>query len=216
MPNPNSTVKTRKNKNMANADIEGLRKSLSELILANHNEVKSMIAALEHSISALETSLNAKNDRIDALEIAINSKDEHVNELEKRLSSLEENLVKAVKKNVSLSAELHSLCEHFEVEIDNLQQYQRKGSLRLEGLKYTREETNAQLKTQVVTALNNMQANIAAADIYRLHRSSIPHKDRDTGELVAQTIIRFSSWDARQRAYQSIFQKKTIAANTLS
>ena len=87
--------------------------------------------------------------------------------------------------------------------------------MRLEGLKYTREETNAQLKTQVVTALNNMQANIAAADIYRLHRSSIPHKDRDTGELVAQTIIWFSSWDARQRA-PNFFQKKTSAANTLS
>ena len=195
MPNPLSTVKTRAKRSMTmtSLDIEGVRSALSELISANHNEVKSWIQAIEQKIeqklSALENALNANNTQID--------------NLEKRLAGAEEKIVSQTQRNVQLASQLNKNQEDFEVKIDDIEQYGRKSSLRIEGIKVTPDETNDQLKDSVLAELNTMGANITKSDIWRLHRSGKPHRDRDTGELVAQSIVKFASWDSRQRAYRA-------------
>ena len=150
--------------------------------------VKKYLAELLHS-----STLELKNE-IDELKSLINNKNEQIAELN-------EKVIHVVQRNIELAGELKEVRHDFEIKIDDLEQYGRKNSLRIEGIEVCENESNTQLTKKVAEVLNVMGANITPNDFFRLHRSGRPHMRN--GKRVAQTIVRFKSWSARSRAYQT-------------
>ena len=176
MPSNTSPATTRSGKrNALSATMEceisdGVKLYLDNLLRASTAELKS---------------------EIDGLKSLINQKDEQIADLSTKV-------VGVVQRNVELSSELKTLRDDMEERIDDLEQYGRKNSIRIEGISITDSETNLQLAEKVVNTLNEMGAAVTQEDFFRLHRPGKPHmKD---GRRVAQTIVRFRSWAARARA----------------
>ena len=177
--------------------------------LDSFDPLSADMAATAKQIQEVKDSLTALiNAKVEHLEHVVQDKNKIIADLQKRLTAVENQLKSAVANNVKLVSDNAALEAKLDVRLDDLQQHGRKPNLRIEGIAYRANETNAELQQKVVTALNNMQADIDDLDINRLHRSSKPRKDRDTGVLVAQTIVNFRSWGARQRAYKAKFYSK--------
>ena len=142
----------------------------------------------------LRTTTAELKSEIDALKLLINTKNEQISELNDKV-------VQVVKQNVNLSSEVKRLTDNVFVKIDDLEQYDRKNNIRIEGIELSENETNAQLTKKVTDTLNSMGAEVTASDYFRLHRSGTPHTKN--GKKIAQTIVRFRSWAARSRAYKT-------------
>ena len=161
------------------------------------------------------------------LEGIITEKSNIILSMQTRVDSLEKQLLASVNSNVQLTsrvATLEAKLQKLEVKIDDNEQRGRKMNLRIEGIEFEEGETKGQLKTKILNTLNKMDANINAADICRFHRSGKPRVDRPRGPdgkllplpvdpetpvvKVAQTIVKFRHWDARDRAYQAKFVSK--------
>ena len=147
-------------------------------------------AYLEHLVSGLR-------QEITDLRSLIEEKNE-------RITSLEENVTESVRRNIVLAAKLSELEESVSVKLDDSEQYSRKDSLRIEGIQFSSDETNASLKSAVIKTLGDLGAKVSNSDIFRLHRSSKPRK-RDDGRIVAQTIVKFTNWSARSAVYGTRF-----------
>jgi len=161
------------------------------------------------------------------LEGIITEKSNIILSMQTRVDSLEKQLLASVNSNVQLTsrvATLEAKLQKLEVKIDDNEQRGRKMNLRIEGIAFEEGETKGQLKTKILNTLNKMDANINAADICRFHRSGKPRVDRPRGPdgkllplpvdpetpvvKVAQTIVKFRHWDARDSAYQAKFVSK--------
>ena len=173
---------------------------LSAQITPLKEEIASLTQLLKQrdaKIEALEVKIIRQDARIEALEMKANSQDE-------RIRSLENQLLQSTASNIALRSEMSVL----RVGIDDQEQRGRKMSLRIEGLEYKRNETDQELRADIVAKLNEFEANITDEDICRAHRTARPKKDRDSPTIVAQTIVRFRSWGARTRAYRAKFYSK--------
>ena len=132
------------------------------------NLLRSSTAELKSEIDCLKALISQKNEQI----VSLNTK-----------------VVEVVQRNVELSIELKDLRDDVVVKIDDLEQYGRKNSLRIEGVAIADKESNEQLTKKVIDTLNEMGANVTSEDIFRLHRSGKPYTRG--GRRVAQTIVRF-------------------------
>ena len=83
-------------------------------------------------------------------------------------------MIHVARRNVELACDVKTLREDHAIKIDDLEQYGRKNSLRIEGIALSDNETNAQLTKQVAESLNEMGAKVTPNDFFRLHRSSKP------------------------------------------
>jgi hypothetical protein len=131
---------------------------------------------------------------------------EEINQRNEHISHLEERVVQVVQQNVKLAADLHVTNKKFDaldIKLDDLEQYGRKMCLRVEGIEVKEKESNSNLTTKVIDCLNEIGANVSQSDFSRLHRSGKPIM-RD-GRLVAQTIVKFTSWQARSRVFATRF-----------
>ena len=91
-----------------------------------------------------------------------------------------------------------------EINVDDLQQYQRRTSVRIENIPYVKGESEDQLRTKVVNVLTKAGVEVKDDTICRLHRPGKPHplrKNRSENEaedqppvIVAQTIVKFRHW----------------------
>ena len=176
------------------------------------------IREVKDSLTALIT------DRTKYLEEIINAKNESIVDLQARVQALENQLKKSVESNVKLASRVGTIEQDLLTKIDDNEQRGRKMNLRIEGITYEEGETKEQLRVKVLETLNKMNANISTDEICRLHRSSKPRVDRprvlDGHDpppprapgapvvRVAQTIIKFRHWGARERAYQAKFFSK--------
>ena len=145
------------------------------------------------------------NNKIDDLILIIKAKDEKIDELVGKIQITEDKFVKVVQDNVALKSEnlgLRNEIQNVGVRVDDLQQYDRKECLRIEGLPYVKDETKEQLLDTIIKSFQNKGARIAKSDVYRLHRSGKPIKNK-RGLLVQQVIVRFQTWDARQMAFNT-------------
>ena len=86
------------------------------------------------------------------------------------------------------------------IEIDDLQQYSRRRSVRIEGLEYKPGETEDDLFTTIQTSLKEVDIAIEPCDVIRFHRSTKPKKNRD-GVMCAQTLVKFARWQPRKLAH---------------
>ena len=160
---------------------EGVKKYLGELLQTHNSELK-------RDIENLQLKLDVKNKLIEELNYKV---------------------IDVVQRNVQLADELKLARENCEEKIDNLEQYTRKDSLRIEGIDYADDETPQALGTKIVKALKSIGAKVSVGDFHRYHRSG-PSRTLSDGRTVSQTIVRFNNWAARKSSIEAS-QKGTRA-----
>ena len=131
-------------------------------------------------------------NRVEALEKRIQEKYCIIEELKVEKEELKER-VSYMEKNVF-------------VAIDDAEQYGRRMNIRLENIPYSSDETNATLKTKIETALEQCGVEVNDGMLVRWHRSGRPYslENKDgTTTKVAQTILKFSTWEPRRQAHRS-------------
>ena len=89
------------------------------------------------------------------------------------------------------------------MKVDDLEQYSRRTSVRVEGLKYTPGETNEQLVQLVKNNLAKIDIQLLDSDIIRLHLSSKPFTRERDGVTVAQTLVKLSNWRMREKLHSA-------------
>ena len=86
----------------------------------------------------------------------LKARDERIGELERRLNRSKFE-IKAAR-----------------IEIDNLQQYQRRRNIRIEGIETIEGETEEKLFDKIQSTLQEVDVNIEERDVIRFHRSAKP------------------------------------------
>ena len=187
----NHTNRTANSGSSADMDSASNTVDLAELLRSTTDELKAefreSVAQLTSVIDQLKLSIEAKNQRI---------------------SDLENQVTHVVQRNVQLAGDIGAMrndINNVAIGLDDQEQYSRKPCLRMEGILKADGETNEILATKVVDSLNQLGANISTDDIFRLHRIGRQRTDRNGRKLPPQTIVRFTSWGARSRAYSTKF-----------
>lgn len=108
-----------------------------------------------------------------------------------KLESLEKANEDLAKENADLKSKLCSL----ETTTDHLEQYSRRNSIRISGIKELPSENTDEIVLQIVKAVGS---DIVLGDIDRSHRVGKPNprKPRDV-------IVKFATYRARQKVYRS-------------
>ena len=113
--------------------------------------------------------------------------------------------VKNIAKNIAEKderiANLEKAVKRNDIGIDNLEQYGRRQNIWIEGLAYTEGETNADIENLVIEELAKIDISIKKRDIVRLHRTSKPTRNNHGEGRVAQTIVKFGRWKAREKCH---------------
>ena len=78
-----------------------------------------------------------------------------------------------------------------------MEQYQRKDSLRINGIPYAEGETNTQLEDKVINLADKIGVKLNRQDI------SVTHRLRPTTKGIRPTIIKFSTRRAKDAVYYS-------------
>ena len=171
----------------------------------------SIIEVLKLELTNLRVSVESKNKQIADLKTTTDDLKEAIVNLRgtvaaknKQITDLNVKVTDSIRRNVQLASKVSDINESLSTRIDDLEQYGRKSSLRVEGIEVSPGETNAALTEKVEHALNALGAKVNSSDFVRLHRSGRPHKAKD-GRQVAQCIVRFRNWNARSRAYDTHF-----------
>ena len=120
-------------------------------------------------------------------------------QLTDELNDVKHELRETKTENRSLRRQLNEATGN----MDDLEQYQRRQSVRIEGLKYTTGETNEQLHTLVKTELATIGIVLDDSDVIRLHRSSKPRARDTDNTLVAQTLVKLSNWKIREKLHSA-------------
>jgi hypothetical protein len=90
--------------------------------------------------------------------------------------------------------------DNLTVSADDLQQYGRRYSIRIENIPVTKGESEEDLSRKVKDVLKIANVDVQIDTIDRLHRSSAPRTNAD-GTVVAQTIVKFRHWGPRRQAH---------------
>lgn len=141
---------------------------------------------------------NTLSTKIAALELKLQEKDKKIDDLTSSLSVVR-NVNQQLQKNI----------DSMRVDIDDSAQYSRRYSIRIENIPYKRDETESDLKSKVVDVLTKAGVDVKDDTLDRFHRSGKPHPKRQvnqrtssqSGDLVAQTIVKFRHWGPRRQAH---------------
>ena len=121
-------------------------------------------------------------------------------ETEARLEAkLEESEAKVAELSRRLDRSKYEI-RALKIENDDLQQYTRRHSIRMEGLEYRNGESEDDLFAKIKEKLAEVDINVNENDITRYHRSAKPKKNKN-GLICAQTIVKFANWKMRKLAH---------------
>ena len=149
-----------------------------------------LVQLIEASTRKLSEQLAASNAKVDVLTADVIDSRNQVKELSARLDRAKYE-IRAMR-----------------IELDDLQQYGRRRSIRIEGLEYKNGETEDELFTKIKTSLAEVSVPIEKSDVIRFHRSSKPKVNRDK-VLCAQTIVKFGRWAPRKQAHYANKRART-------
>ena len=146
---------------------------------------------------------NARSSVEETLDISPATKAYLEDLIEKLTERLEKKLERSEEKVVELTRQLdrsRGQVRALQIEVDDLQQYTRRQSVRIEGITYQRGETEDDLFTKIKTSFSEVDITIEKNDLVRFHRSAKP-KNNKNGTLCAQTIVKFARWNIRRQAH---------------
>ena len=129
----------------------------------------------------------------------MSEKDEHVQKLEKKIDNQKDDFDRLIREN-------HVT---FDRQLDELEQYGRRTSLRFDGVDIAAGETNVSLERAVkAEILKECGIPVQQDDINRLHRVGPRFQDKGAGKVRQQVIVRFRSFKVRQRIYEARPRRK--------
>jgi len=106
------------------------------------------------------------------------------------------------------NADLEMRCERTKyevkaakIELDNLQQYQRRRNVRIEGIEKAEGETEEKLFESIQKTLKEVDVVVEEKDIVRFHRSAAPKINKETKKMCQQVIVQFSHWKPRKQCH---------------
>ena len=120
---------------------------------------------------------------------------------DRKISELESTLVVSHNTINILSTRL----DNVENISDNNEQYSRRSCLRIHGIEY--KEVSDNVMEVLDSCYEQMKLPFDQSDIDRVHRIGKPTTRKDEGgeevKTVKSIIVRFKSWDARQKFYKA-------------
>ena len=106
--------------------------------------------------------------------------------------------VKSVKQEMNLlKEELKTERLERKIAVDKLEQYQRKDSLRVNGIPFKEGESTTQLEDSIIDIANKIGAKINRGDI------SVTHRLKPTQKGIHPVIVKFSTRRAKDAVYYS-------------
>ena len=157
--------------------------------------------------SSQQSSLKPNTDLNNPVNIAV-----IVGEIVKHLMPIIIKTIKdAVKERGDDAEELDSVREELKqerikskIELDRLEQYQRKDSLRINGIPYEDGETNTQLEDKILSLGDKIGVTLNRKDI------SVTHRLKPTKKGIHPVIIKFSTRRSKDELYYAKKKLKDV------
>ena len=83
------------------------------------------------------------------------------------------------------------------IEVDRLEQYQRKDSLRINGIPYEEGESNSQLEDKIISLARDIDVDLKREEI------SVTHRLKPTKKGVHPVIIKFATRRSKDKLYRA-------------
>ena len=140
----------------------------------------------------IDLKTKATNEKIDELLLSINEKDKKIDALEVRVEILESQL--AIQQTVN---------DRLERKIDDLEQYQRRTSLRVNGITVKgKNETAEDCLLAVKNEVTKLGFNLPDYCYDRAHRVGRIRRNPDGTMVPRAIIVKFNSWSTRTAVYR--------------
>ena len=167
-------------------------------VIMDESEIEDGYALVSQLNELRDEFLKAKYDfekRVKDMETS------HILELKKRDIKIE----KLQTRNCSLEQRVAVIeCElkELEVRIDDNEQYSRRQSLKLDGIPKKYNENSGDVLQTVYDEIDRLELEIDKWDVDRCHRNGPVHIN-DNHERQQTTLVKFTSWYARNKFYQA-------------
>ena len=153
--------------------------------------------AVAEAVKPVIDSITRLADDIAELKLQLSHKDTMITQLEARIAQLE--------TRPDNSSILQERLDQLEATHDGLEQYGRRLNVRVENIPFIEGETPVSLQSQVLEMMNAAGAQIAPADVMRLHRLTALRRkpgSPDSPMRYSQVIVRLTNWRARESAHR--------------
>ena len=162
---------------------------------------KKIVTSESHIIS--QTTLENRFQEIENQLVEKNYFNEKICDFESKLAA-KDNIISSLQQNIYEMQRYHKeTITHFENKCDDLEQYGRRPSLRLDGIPSNKDETPDSLEKAVSNCFTLMGVEYCLHDIDRMHRVGKASFNKFTKRMEQQVIIKFKSWDSRCAVYNS-------------
>ena len=159
----------------------------------------------------------ASKDDIESVKILISEQNKVIEILTSEVNTLEKITHNQNDKIVTLEDKINKLEDRFEGEIsflknkitlsdrknDDLEQYGRRTSLRIDGLEFNEGESVSQCEDKVKSYLKEyLKLDVIDGEFDRIHRIGKVMKVEGSGKNVKQIIVKFKSFDTRSKVFR--------------
>ena len=93
--------------------------------------------------------------------------------------------------------------ENLSIKCDDNEQYSRPYYLRMQGLKYHKNENRNDIVSKISECFNEIALPYEEAEIYRVHRIGKPYNNESSDLTMKPIIIKFKSWRYGQDVYRN-------------
>ena len=125
---------------------------------------------------------------------------------EDRFKEQEEKII-SLEKKVTIQ---DNVIKRLQIECDNNLQYSRRSCLRIHGIEIKDNESNKDMMDILKDCYESVEVDFNPVEIDRVHRIGKVFTEKD-GRKTKQVIVKYNSWDARKKCYQS--RPKFVAGN---
>ena len=133
---------------------------------------------------------NALEEKIDALNLELNEAKMNVTSLRRELAESKGEI-----------GDLKNEIQRMQIDTDDLQQYGRRQNVRLEGIEWSKGESEEELYQLIKTNLAKVEVDIKKSQLVRFHRSSRPSTSERSGKVCAQVLVKFQRWEQRRACH---------------
>lgn len=190
------------------AEIDFLNEKVNTLTINNSDlafkfsETKIIVNTVESNVLNC-TELGRRIDEIENKLVSHSNLKQKIEEIESTLIIKENviNLLQSKCYDIEMSHRRSS--EYFERKCDELEQYGRRPSLRIDGIPVEKNENPDKLNEIVSECFKIMGVEFCLMNVDRMHRVGKPTFNKFTKRKEQQIIIKFNSWESRCAVYFS-------------
>ena len=142
--------------------------------------------------------LSARDKKIEELEGKVALQDYRLNEYETKLKEYDTKLCKL--ESTYRVQDLYN--KYLARQIDDLNQYQRRQNLLIDGLRIPRDAKDNTIRDIVFNHFKKINIDILEEDIVRAHRTGRSYRDK-SGKMHTPILCRFVSWHPRNIAWEN-------------